>query len=156
MRQLEDLKISGSQSKITEEGILRFESTIGFKLPSSYINFITKYNGGFPELDTYSNAHGEWDVNNFFYIDDGHFSDNNSTSTEGLLWNYWHKWEEAKESILPFAQDGGGNLFCLDLDFGEKSPVIFWNHENPESKGIIIANSFESFIDNLHTNPDYI
>jgi hypothetical protein len=156
MRQINELKISNSQNlSVNKEMILWLESIIKYKLPSSYITFITNYNGGFPELDTFSNESGEWDVNNFFFIDD-QSSKESKSPTESVLWNYHNKWDGAKNSIFPFARDGGGNLFCLDLDFGENAPVIFWTHENPTPEGTIIANNFEQFIDNLHFNPDYI
>jgi hypothetical protein len=157
MRQLEELKISDSPyPPVSKAKIEWLESIIGFKLPYSYISLLAKYNGGSPELSTYSNDAGEWDVNNFFFVEENNVLNDDPLSTEGLLWNYYHKWKGAKASLLPFARDGGGNLFYLDLDFGENAPVLFLAHDNPESEGFLIAHSFEQFIDNLHINPDYI
>lgn len=156
MRQLEDLKISGSQSPVNKENISWLESKIKYRLPSSYSYFLLKYNGGCPELDTYSNNKGEWAINNFFHLHNNLSLAKDSNSTEDILWNYNHKWKDAKKSLLPFAKDGGGNLFCLDMEGNEKHPIIFWSHEAPNPDGIIIAEDFEGFINNLHINPDYI
>lgn len=150
MRSVEELKISkGRQPSASSEDIEAIEKLTGFTLPYSYTAFLKCSNGGHPELDTFSSPVGEWSVNNFFYVGD------ELNSTESVTWNYLHRWQGAARSLLPIAKDGGGNLFCLDLAYGEDAPVIIWIHDSPAGLQRL-ANSFEEFVDGLKENPDYI
>lgn len=37
--------------------------------------------------------------------------------------------------LLPLANDGGGNLYCLDTSVsGREPPVVLWDHEQDESQ----------------------
>ena len=154
MRPFEDLKISkGRGPSVDENSILNFEEQIGFKLPSSYVDLIMYSNGGHPELDTFSAEDDEWSVSRFFSIEP------EDTSTENVIWNYRHnKLRGLPDSLLPIAGDGGGNLFYLDLAYGEKAPVLIFIHDHdiPTRKLQKLAETFADFIDGLHENPDYI
>ncbi len=58
------------------------------------------------------------------------------------------------EGILPFAEDGGGNQFLLDLT---RSPAAVKICVHDEHFVILdIAPSFESFIDSLSVDPEYV
>lgn len=68
------------------------------------------------------------------------------------LWSTVSTWEEHElpESIVPIAEDGGGNLLCLDYR-GSKGPsVVFWFHELVGEDGLReVAPCFEAFMSTL-------
>jgi cell wall assembly regulator SMI1 len=149
MRSLGELKISRGGQGVTEDDLRGLEERIGFKLPGAYQELLKHSNGGHPELDTFPHEDGEWSVNNFFTLGD-------DASTESIWWNYCHRWPEATPNLLPFARDGGGNLFCLELGGDGNAPVIVWAHDIPPPQVLQLADSFEEFVDGLQENPDYI
>lgn len=50
--------------------------------------------------------------------------------------------------LIPIANDGGGNLFCLDIGGRDNgAPVVFWSHERAASQNCdVIADGFDSWI----------
>jgi hypothetical protein len=159
MRDLNELNINEGGKPVTRprptpDQISFVEDLVGTKLPPSYIAFLMFSNGGHPELDTFRfEAQGflqEWGVDVFFYIS------SDIDSTENIVWNYEHRWSDAPKGILPIADDGGGNLICLDLTEPGSGKVVLWIHDVPDQTLLPIADSFEEFIDLLVENPDYI
>ena len=51
------------------------------------------------------------------------------------------------DKALPFAADGAGNPFFLDLS-ENPAPVVIWQHDG-ECDEVDIADSFSDFIDRL-------
>jgi len=49
------------------------------------------------------------------------------------------------EALIPVANDGGGNLYCLDTGnmSDEECPVVFWSHE----EGRVVSREADSFVD---------
>lgn len=118
-----------------------------------------------PEFHAYLQLHGNGDRVNFYEYDglpvermlarwrgleelrkDGTFATATprelSREAEQVQWQWWHP------GWLPFAQDGGGNLYCIDLDpgpAGRRGQVIAWEmHSGPVGP---LARSFEAFLD---------
>ena len=56
-----------------------------------------------------------------------------------------------EKAILPFASDAGGYFFCFDYQRSKDRPSItLWIRDNPEECDfVLLANSFEEFIDSL-------
>ena len=68
------------------------------------------------------------------------------------LWTSVSTWQEHElpESIVPIAEDGGGNLLCLDYRHSHAPAVVFWFHELAGEEGLRrVAPSFEAFITTL-------
>jgi hypothetical protein len=59
------------------------------------------------------------------------------------------------DGLFPFAEDGGGDLLCLDFRSEPSSPsVIYWSHEVGGEEGIVpIAASFSALLAMLHEAP---
>jgi hypothetical protein len=159
MRDLNELNINeGGRPVIrpqpTSQQLAFVENLVGAQLPPSYIAFLMFSNGGCPELDTFcfenEGSHEEWAVDRFFHIA------SDMDSTESVVWNYRHRWPGAPKEILPIGRDGGGNLVCLDLSNPVKEKVVLWIHDTLHHSLLMVANSFEEFIDSLVMNPDYI
>jgi len=138
----------------TSEQITFVENLIEAKLPAPYLELLQFSNGGHPELDTFyyksNDIQQHWNIDKFFHIS---FDTNDMYD---VVWNYNHRWNNANKHIVPIAQNGGGDLFCLDLSENGKGRIIVWIHDDPEISLLEVANSFEALIDELILNPDYI
>ena len=162
MRDLKELNLNtGGEPVITpaptEAQLALVEQLIGVPLPDKYISFLQFSNGGHPELDTVSvDADGHenaWAVNRFFHIQ----ADSHTTKdTDDVIWNYYHRWPNAPRELLPIANTGGGDFFCLDLTTKGKGQIVIQIHDEPGFPIIPIADSFETFIDSLIIDPDDI
>jgi SMI1-KNR4 cell-wall len=147
MRDLSDLQVSKGRRPVpTREEVRELERQIGAVLPEDYVEFLLQINGGHPLLDTFTSREGRTgDLNNFFFLGE-------PDSTESLNWNLQNR-PASLGSAVPFARDGGGNLFALDLMNGA---VLFWNHDTDGTRISRLADSFSELIDGLQENPDYI
>jgi hypothetical protein len=91
------------------------------------------------------------------------------TDSKGLEWelnqfNLFHDLfkltKEFKENgwglKLPFAYDPGGWHYCLSFDKETYGKIIInrWTDHSPEEQFVIIAESFEEFINGLEKNPE--
>lgn len=134
----------------TPEQIASVENLIGAEIPESYVAFLRFSNGGFPRVCAFQDRviQEEWEVNHFFHLS------SDIHSTESVIWNYQHRWPGAPREILPIADDGSGNLICLDLTESGKGRVIVWVHDDPDLPIVEVADSFEEFVDSLMLPPD--
>jgi cell wall assembly regulator SMI1 len=59
--------------------------------------------------------------------------------------------DQLPEKVIPFAEDGGGDMMCLDYrDDPEHPTVVYWSHEEPKETSISpLADSFTKFLDSL-------
>lgn len=151
MRNISELKIHNGASLIADDkSIGKLEAAVGRKLPPIYREFLRSVNGGHPELDTYFSEDNGWAVDTFFAVCAA------ASQTESIEWNYQHKGTGAPESFLPFGCDGGGNLFCLDADLQDNSPVYCVYHDTNPVTIEKICDSFSEFINGLSLDPDCI
>jgi hypothetical protein len=159
MRDLRELNLNeigtvADRRPPTARQIAAVEQLIGASLPESYLTFLRFSNGGHPELDTFTLPTGEeWAVNTFFHI----ASDTAATDDcEDVMWCYHHRWPGAHRALLPIANDGGANLFCLNLEGNRHGEVVVQVHDEPGFPQVHLADSFDEFVDGLALNPDYI
>ncbi len=69
--------------------------------------------------------------------------------SKNSVWAWLSLWPEhdLPEWLVPFAEDGGGNLVCLDYRSGLSPSVCFWFHELSGVEGIYpVAASFEAWL----------
>ncbi|UZE23726.1 SMI1/KNR4 family protein [Pseudomonas sp. B21-056] len=104
---------SNDITAVTPADLDHLESVIGKKLPAPFRDHYLKYNGGVPERTYW--VSGEFDepleVAAFKPIAG---SDSTVLSTYHLML----KKQVLAPHLLPFANDWGGNFFCLNLDSG--------------------------------------
>ncbi|WP_210642062.1 SMI1/KNR4 family protein [Pseudomonas sp. Tri1] len=106
-------KFSDYEKAITPADLDHLESVIGKKLPAPFRNHYLKYNGGMPER-------AYWVSEDFFDpIEVASFrpiayGEPTLLSTYQLML----KKQVLPAHLLPFADDLGGNFFCLNLDSG--------------------------------------
>ncbi|MFC9711523.1 SMI1/KNR4 family protein [Paenibacillus sp. NPDC056933] len=133
--------------KITINDIREFEGEYVLKLPEQYVDFLLRYNGGYPEKSTFkiSDEEGESVVNKFYGI--GNMKGNLGKVFEVLD-------GELPEGFISIANDPGGNEICIGTGeryFGE---IYFWMHdmESDEEMGnmFFFKSNFNDFLDNLY------
>ena len=127
--------------ELSDQNILDVESVLSVRLPSDYLDCLRKHNGGRP-------------IPNCIDV-----SGRQSAIFEQLLrldiqapygvikvWNALRG--RAKETMIPFASDPFGNLFCFEYLDKKAYSVVFWNHENGIST--FITQTFTELLEMLH------
>lgn len=136
-----------ANEKITVDEVREFESKYVLKLPGQYIDFLLKYNGGYPEASTFkiSDQEGESVVNKFYGIGD----------MKGNLAKVFEVLDgELPQGFISIGNDPGGNEICIGISEEYFGKIYFWIHdmESDEEMGnmFFLANSFNVFFDNLY------
>lgn len=131
------MKFRLSEQKLTGLEILEFEREFKLKLPKSYHNIISKYNGGYPEKKYFEGntvlflpiKYGDWNLNESLLI------------TKDVI----------PKNSLPFADFKEGSLYMsLNKDDYEK---IYFFDESGEYE--LVADSFDDFMNQLSNDPHY-
>ena len=157
MRVIEFLKAGPSAS---EQDIALLENAVRISLPEEFKSWLMVQNGGWPDWsnnfiprDVIGNIETSILVSSFF----------NTREIIDVRRNYENR---LLANILPFADDGGGNLLCIGIS-GEQYPCIyFWDHEQePEAFKLLglklrgnktnlhlVAKSFSEFLEMLETS----
>lgn len=123
---------------------------VGVPLPPSYLELIHTADGGHPEIGCFSPIGA--DDENMFEIDYFYAFDNLAVERVQDVIEKWTPF--LGERTLPIGRDGGGNLIFLDMSSGSETVWIALHDQG--MKKIKIAESFESFINSLRANPDFI
>jgi hypothetical protein len=156
MRDLSQLNINERGKRVqrlppSDEIINSFQSRLSAKLPENYVKLLRHSNGGHPELDSIEPVDRpgtRWAVNRFYFLDE-------DKTSVGSLWSAVEKWRKILgEHALPFAADGGGNQFFLDLNMTPPSVKICIHDQNFAI--VDLAPSFDEFVDRLSVDPDMI
>ena len=144
-------EISSFNPGVDIKKISELEQNLGYKLPNSFKNFLSKCNG-------------------FSIFGDQIYGIHNDDKNIDLLSNYLFEKNEAKNPIfdylLPITPDGFGNHYCLNLntvtESGEECKVVFWQHDFEYDKTDlpdIDTETFEMFfiemMDNLKHEINY-
>lgn len=55
-----------------------------------------------------------------------------------------------RQYLIPVMNDGGGNLYCLNMSFADEPPVVFWDHaEDANQSAETDAPDFVSWLNQL-------
>jgi hypothetical protein len=114
MRNLAELNIIDGGEPVQRpppgvEALRRFREEFGEPLPAELLALLRFANGGHPELCVIDGPYGTYAVDHFLHLtagDEGY----------GSIWWVMRTWRPfLGERALPFANDGGGNPFFLDI-----------------------------------------
>lgn len=149
-------RFSHDEAALTPADLDHLEFAIGKKLPTSFRNHYLKYNGGMP-------ARGYWvGEDDFDPIEVAAFKpitigDSTVLSTYQLML----KKQVLPAHLLPFANDWGGNFFCLNLDTGAVSYFTTDNfdsdlspEENQARSERPLCSDFQRFVQGLVDEED--
>lgn len=122
------------------------EKIIDKSLPMIFQDFM-KSNGGLSHYERiFIDKHeAHWEVNIYLNYSDMY------KLTEEFLKEYHRK-------LIPFAYDGGGWHFCLSFDADTYGKIIInrWTDHLPEEQFLVIADSFEEFINGLKREDEIV
>ncbi len=156
MRNLEELNYYygaafADHSAPTRDQVVAVEALMGARLPPACIDILMFSNGGYPGLDTFpfffEGEESFWRINEFLAIS------SDPESTVDVRWNYHHRWPLIPETMLPIAADALVNLVCLDLSQDGYGSVTLCVHDPPDPPVLLVAESFEQFVDSLEKGP---
>lgn len=158
MRELSELNINEGGNAVSrpapsDDIVNSFQTHFRLKIPDDHLKLLCHSNGGHPELDTIeiidkSGIVLSWAVSQFYHLDE-------DKSTDESLWYVTKVWRNILgKDALPFAEDGGGNQFYLDLKGTPASVKICIHDENYFI--VDLAPSFSAFIDALSIDPEGI
>jgi cell wall assembly regulator SMI1 len=151
-RQVASLTWEGCEPPVDDEGIQEIERALGVEFPSSFREIIQSCHGGTPV-----------ERREFFYRDPtiGKMASglgalltlNLDDELSGILETVHSMTSTGRlpDKVIPFAEDGGGDLICLDYREDPDHPkVVYWSHEEEPERSIIpLADSFAEFLDEL-------
>lgn len=111
----------------TAADVVAVEQRYGFTLPADYVAHILAVNGGSPQPDRFEtvDAAGEpraFVVNKFYSVKHGG-SSALETALEDLR-------DQIHPDLVPFADDAGGDQFCLSVGPEDYGAVYYISHES--------------------------
>lgn len=124
---------------------------VGSDIPSDYIKFIMRADGGHPEIGCFkiianNNNENLFDVDWFYSV--GNLS---LEKVEDALF----KWGGVLGKYnLPIGRDAGGNQIYLNLE--DQVPSVWLYLHDEGGVRLRVSNDFLEFIDSLIINPDFI
>ena len=150
------------QPPATEEQLQHLATQTNLELPEDFKDFYRLMNGTDPEGNGCGlfPACDEWDEMAFSplavekilqdwqlqkeLLETGNFADLEAQPGDGIAPDWWNiGW-------IPFASNGGGDLYCIDLapvPTGQKGQVIFYAHETGEHQ--LLAGSLADYLNDL-------
>jgi len=155
MKDLQELGINDNGRVVlrrtpTDSDIQAFEAEFDLTLPVGVIQLLRHSNGGHPERNTFYPPGPE--RGDGVAIDHLYFLDGDDHGEESL-WLATHQWRPfLGPRALPFASDGGGNQFFIDLTDG--CVKICWH--DAEMVTSLLAESFEAFVDALEIDDELV
>jgi len=146
---------------MSQEELLAIKRDLGISLPDDYRAFLQEYGAAeFGELVQFRPIEGEAGPLSHFY--------GSMTGNQSLAKHIKTYTGRMPETMIPIADDGGGNQICLGIKGKEQGKVYYWDHHHewdeedyleehgkpmpPEVKFQnvhLIAESFEDFIQRL-------
>lgn len=129
---------------IRNSDVIEIETLIQSSLPDYFIDFISKYQGAqLNEFIFCSKEKIEWIIGFINQINEI----KNLTNEFVIGYN---------KKLVPFTYDSGGWHFCLSFDKETYGKIIVnrWTDHLPEDQFLVIADSFEEFINGLKTEDE--
>jgi hypothetical protein len=107
---------------VTEEEMKSIEADLGVSLPSDYRDLLTTYGAAsFGKLVEYRTGFGKAPLSHFYGSKDGKQSLSKRINTyKGRM----------PDTLIPIADDGGGDQICLGIKGEEQGKIYYWDHEN--------------------------
>lgn len=148
-RELED-----TGPPLMQEDIASLERILALPLPSDYAAFLRRYNGGAPTPNTvpiqdWPEGGAEDDVRMLYRLGSAPRED-----TYDLRWNFECYAGRMPPGLLPIADTGSGDQFCLWMEGDERGAVVLWDHEaehHPPTHANLhrVAPTFTAFLEVL-------
>jgi cell wall assembly regulator SMI1 len=135
--------------KASQESIDKAEKELGVKLPADFLAIATTHQGGTPEPSSFDLPDGTGSsFGSLLHFEEDPFFFNIVVRREPVS-------DVLPDKVIPFAEDGGGNLLCFDYrETPDHPPVVFWDHEHCDDPPQPLASSFTDLLNKLYDDPD--
>ena len=164
LKEIVMLSFYDCDKNLSENDFNDVEKNLEVSFPASFKSHYFKWNGGTPTLSCFVNDNIDYDyieIRDFIPMKySKQFEDDPDFTLEGRAINEW-KLNELPKNLIPFAFDWGGNYLCLEKNSWQ---IIYyvrdvWSENisreaNFKKNSIIIAKSFDEFLNCLEENPD--
>ena len=164
LKEIVMLSFYDCDKNLSENDFNDVEKNLEVSFPASFKSHYFKWNGGTPTLSCFVNDNIDYDyieIRDFIPMKySKQFEDDPDFTLEGRAINEW-KLNELPINLIPFAFDWGGNYLCLEKNSWQ---IIYyvrdvWSENisreaNFKKNSIIIAKSFDEFLNCLKENPD--
>jgi hypothetical protein len=133
------------------------ERRLGTSLPDDYRDYLIAHNGGAPEARLFLPPGKSKPFTCLSHTMFGlHEADGQLDKVYGICLDY------LPSSVVAFAEDTGGNLFCVTVRGKRRGKIYFWDHhrqalgdEEPTFENVnllFVAESFREFLNGLRIN----
>jgi hypothetical protein len=119
-------RITQRGAALTEADVAAVEQRLGVSFPDDYRAFLLQINGGVPRP-------GKW-VKQIFSLGSDVPPD---ASFEVAYDNLKVRQERIPRRMIPVADDGGGNLYCISTTGTDRGVVYYWFHEDEDDEDAI-------------------
>ena len=144
--------IIDSDLPLNDNDISQIKTMVNHSIPTEYIDFIKKYNGGIPEPDSFNikEINDASTINRFLGVK----KEKNQNSDIFYFIKVYK--DRIPSEYLPIAYDIGGNLILIKLG-NDHAKVFFWDHELEADEGeeptleniYYLADSINDFLSSL-------
>jgi hypothetical protein len=133
---------------VDERRLIEMESRLGTRLPSDFVATLHTWEPIREGNLALVTAGRVWDVRTTFALDA-------NADADQLDRVYDLIGDVLPPGTLPFAQDWGGNFYCVLLSGPSAGAVVYWDHERDEDDTHLepVANSIEAFYSALIPDP---
>lgn len=142
-------KFIGTAQPLTEADIAEAERTMGQPLPPDLRRHFLLYNGGVPERRYFVTTRGiQLGVSMFLTMC---YGDPRSPTLEQIFTSLVHEKQLMPPHLLPFAENAGGDFFCLDR---RDQGVVYYTMDDcfePATAAKRIADSLTEFVNGMVT-----
>lgn len=156
---MQQIEIYRDEGQVDIQIINEYEKIIGYRFPTIYKELLSKYNGLYPQRDTftyYDEALKRKEENSIYFYCFNH-DDLDPLYSDGLIGEYLDDDDFINTSLIPFGGTGNGDYICFDYseDKNTDNPkIVVLHHDAPDDDDNLIfsflGNSFEEFMDSLY------
>lgn len=138
-----------------KEDLDRIEQKFHVKIPGEMREHYLAYNGGRPERTVFTDKNGdEYFVDLFIPV-----RERFKRPLEKRLELLRADDGVIPDWLIPFAEEGGGNLFCFSVRESDPGAIYYYNHEfeygeDPEEQITWLAESLTAFLNALTENEE--
>jgi len=146
---MSDLNFRDCAAQINNDDLDAAEVSMGVILPSKLREHYLLQNGGVPDKTCYPFEGDLYSVRWFFPIKYG-------VPTRTLEATYARVADAIPAGLIPFTNDGGGNLYCYSVKQPTMHSICYWDHEmsdEPDEAITVLAPSLKAFLEALIKHP---
>ena len=125
---MDDLIRNFDENYFSKEKLDQIQKKLKIELPTSYIEFLTSFNGGYLIKDTLIVKKNNYHVFRLFGFTKLNYNDLDYNTSSSSMSSF-------PINFIPIGDNQGGDYYLLNLNEGNNyGKVYFWNHERSNQK----------------------